>query len=333
MNFPLKPAHSDGRVSYNPWLANGSDAVTTDADGRWRIKNVPNSPGVELSLLVSHPDYVSDQKWKEAQEAGGVNTSMLLKEKATLTLKRGVIVSGQVTDPAGKPIKDAIIVLGDEPYNSAAPTEFSTDADGLYRLPTLAPGETTFTVMAHGWAPQLRKVNVQAKLPPQDFHMAPGKTIRLRIVDAAGKPVAGAFVGIVNWKGGKSLQTYFNPNHTKVPDPKIPDKADADGVYEWSWAPDDPVKLIIEAKGFPSSELEIAGGAAERTVTLTLEKDHVKGRVADAATGELIRAFTWQKTTEGLAYLSTLWHWFVKQRFTAKGAAFLSLSLDDDSKA
>ena len=124
MNFDLKPANGDGRVSYDPWLANGSDAAITDADGRWRIKNVPNDPRVELSLLVSHPDYVSDQKWKEAQEAGGVNTAMLLKEKATLTLKRGVIVRGQVTDPAGKPIKDAIIVLGDEPYNSAARRSF-----------------------------------------------------------------------------------------------------------------------------------------------------------------------------------------------------------------
>jgi RNA polymerase sigma factor (sigma-70 family) len=290
MNFDLKPANSDGRVSYDPWLANGSDAVMTDADGRWRIKNVPNSPRVELSLLVSHPDYVSDQKWKEAQEAGGVNTAMLLKEKATLTLKRGVIVSGQVTDPAGKPIKDAIIVLGDEPYNSAAPTEFSTDADGRYRLPALAPGETTFTVMAHGWAPQLRKVNVQAKLPPQDFHMAPGKTIRLRIVDAAGKPVPKAFVFIAEWKGGKSLQTYFNPNHTKVPEPGIPDKAEADGVWEWTWAPGDPVKLTIEVKGFPSSELEIAGGDHERTITLGF--NHVQGRVTDAATGKPIPTFT-----------------------------------------
>ena len=248
---------------------------------------------------------------------------MLLKEMATLTLKRGVIVRGQLTDPAGKPIKDAIIVLGDEPYNSAAPTEFSTDADGRFRLPALAPGETTFTVMAHGWAPQLRKVNVQARLPPQNFHMAPGKTIRLRIVDAAGKPVPDAYVIINGWKGGKSLQTYFNPNHSKVPDPKIPDKADADGVWEWTWAPDDAVKLIIHAKGLPPTELEIAGGAAERTVTLKFERAK-KARATDATTGEPIPAFTmipldvfardflsaeqWQKVSEALTYLSTLRH-------------------------
>jgi len=282
-----KPLNGDGRTRYDNSMAYGSDAAITDAEGHWRIDNVPNSPRAELMLLVSHPDYASDKSW---QEASGVNTALLLKEKATLTLKRGVILRGQVTDPAGKPIKDAIIVLGNEPYNSAAPTEFSTDADGRYRLPALAPGETTLTVVTHGWAPQLRKVNVQTSLLPQDFRMALGKTIRLRFVDAAGKPAPKAYVTLNGWKGGHSLQSIFNPNHPKVPNPKIPGKADADGVYEWTWAPDDPVKLIITSEGFARAELEIAGGALERTVTLKI--DHVAGRVTDAATGELIPAFT-----------------------------------------
>src|SRR5262249_14034952 len=37
-----RPARSDGRVSYDTWLATGSDEATTDADGRWQIDNVPN---------------------------------------------------------------------------------------------------------------------------------------------------------------------------------------------------------------------------------------------------------------------------------------------------
>lgn len=110
-----------------------------------------------------------------------------------MTLKHGVIVRGRVTGPAGEPIKDAIIVLGDRPYFSAAPSEFPTDADGRFRLPALPPGETTLTVIAHGWAPQLRKVSLRADLPQQDFRMAAGKPIRLRIVDAAGKPVPKAY--------------------------------------------------------------------------------------------------------------------------------------------
>jgi hypothetical protein len=167
-------------------LATGDDAATTDAEGRWRIENVPDNPRTGLVLLVSHPDYISDKKWGEAQRASDIRMNMLRKGSATLTLKRGVIVRGQVTDPAGKPIKDALVVQGDDPYDSWLPCKFPTDAQGQYRLPALAPGETTLTVIAPGCAPRLRRIKLQAGLPPQDFRMATGKAIRLRIVDAAG---------------------------------------------------------------------------------------------------------------------------------------------------
>ena len=98
--------------------------------------------------------------------------------------------------------------------------------------------------------------------------MAAGKTIRLRIVDVAGKPIPKAYVSIAGWKGGKSLQSYHNPNYPQVPDPKIPRKCDGEGVWEWTWAPDDPVKLTINSEGFANSDVEIAGGPSERTVTL-----------------------------------------------------------------
>ena len=107
--------------------------------------------------------------------------------------------------------------MGDDPYYASTPSEFPTDADGRFRLPALAPGETTLTVVAHGWAPQLRKVNLRAGLPPQDFRLEPGKTIRLRIVDVAGKPIPKAYVSIAGWKGGKSLQSNTTPTTPRCP--------------------------------------------------------------------------------------------------------------------
>jgi Carboxypeptidase regulatory-like domain len=205
-------------------------------------------------------------------------------------LKRGVILRGQVTNPTGQPIANAIVVYGDDPYFTTLPSKFPTDAEGRFRLPALAPRETSLTVIAPGWAPQLRKVNLRDGLPPQDFRMEPGKPIRLRIVDAAGKPVASAYVSLVGWKGSQSIQSSHNPNHPKVPDTKIPRRTDADGIWEWASAPDDPVKMQISAKGFAGSELDFAGGGAEQTVVLKAEH-RVTGRVIDAVTGEPIRAF------------------------------------------
>jgi RNA polymerase sigma factor (sigma-70 family) len=286
-----KPTHGDGRACYNTWLAERSDPATTDAEGRWRIDNVPDHPRLELSLVVSHPDYVSDQRRQDLLKAAGITTAMLRKGTATLTLKRGVIVRGRVTDPEGKPIKDALVIYGDNSYFDWLPCKFPTDAEGRYRLPALPPEETTLTIIAHGWMPQLHRVMLRDGLPPQDFRMTPGKPIRLRIVDAAGKPLPKVYVNIRGWKGKKSLQSDHNPNHPKVPDPKFPRRANADGIWEWTWAPDDPVKLGIYLKGFANHELEIAGGEAERTVVLKAEH-RITGRVTDATTGKPIPTFT-----------------------------------------
>ena len=164
------------------------------------------------------------------------------------------------------PIKDAIIVRGDKPSFISTPSQFPTDADGQFRLPPLRPRETTLTVIASGWAPQLRRVKLQEGLPPQDFRMEPGKPIQLRIVDGAGKPIPNACVSSIEWKGANSL----SPNSPKLPkgDAKIPPRADGDGIWKWTWAPGETVKLQIYANGFAASELEIAGGASVRTVTL-----------------------------------------------------------------
>jgi RNA polymerase sigma factor (sigma-70 family) len=287
----LEPKLGDGRVHYNTWLATGDEAVTTDADGRWRIDNVPNHPQVQLNLLITHPDFASDNSWQQTQKASGVTSEQLRKGTATLTLKAGVIVQGQVTDPAGKPIKDAIVIHGDRPYFSWLPCKFATDAEGKFRLPAVAPGQTTLTVMAPGFAPQMRRLNLQAGLSPQDFRMQAGKPIRLRIVDSHGRPVPKAYVTIARWKGSESIQSDHNPNHPKVPDTKIPRQAGEDGVWEWRSAPDEAVKLHVYFKGSAPVELEVAGGAPERKVTLKAEH-RITGRVTDAVTGKPIPSFT-----------------------------------------
>ena len=273
----LKPESGDGRASYHDWLALGTTAATTGADGRWRIDNVPNHRAVELKLLVTHPSYVSDESWGGLQTEGGVTTTMLRAETATLKLKAGVQVRGRVTDPAGKPIKDAIIVMGDNPYGSSTPKKFVTDSDGQYRLPVLGPQEMSITAMAPGLAPQLRKVKLEPGMSAQDFRMDVGKPIRLRIVDGAGRPVPQTPVNILGWKGSQSIQSLHNPNHPKVPSTKIASRTNADGLWEWASAPDEPVTLEIGMMGGVTANLALAGGSAERTITA--QAPHIASRV------------------------------------------------------
>ncbi|MDB5309710.1 MAG: hypothetical protein JWO38_3912 [Gemmataceae bacterium] len=282
-----KPARSDGRVHYDMWLATGNEAATTDAEGRWQITTLPNHPETKLSLIVSHPDFVSDEHWSKAN----TSTKLFREGTATTVLKRGIVIRGRVTDPDGHPVKDAVVIHGDDPYGGHTTSKFATDADGRYRLPALPPGTRSLTVIAPGWAPQLRKVELKPDVPAQDFRLGPGQPIRLRFVDASGKPVPRAIITLKEWKGSKSIYSDHNPNHPKTPDTGIPRRADGNGVWEWPSAPDDPVKLQIYAKGFPSVELDVTGGSVERTVTLKAEH-RITGTVTDAVTGKPIPTFT-----------------------------------------
>ncbi|MFL5327507.1 MAG: sigma-70 family RNA polymerase sigma factor [Gemmataceae bacterium] len=284
----LKPSNNAGRTRYNGWVANGSDAATTDADGRWRIDNLPNQSQGKLSLLVTHPNFISDERWEESQRAAGVTMDMLLRESATQTLKSGIVVQGRVTDPEGRPIPKAIIVYGDQGYVPNSPRDFYTDADGRFTLPPLRPQDSKLTVIAPGWAPQLRPVVVQEGMPAQDFQMKPGKTLQLRVVDPDGKPRSGVGVRLTGWKGCDSL---YNARYDQMKDTKIPNVTDNQGIWTWTWAPDEPVKLLVSWVGLSRRELEIAPGQPVQTVVLTSEH-HVTGRVTDAVTGQPIDTFT-----------------------------------------
>ncbi len=285
----VHPAKRDPRISYDGWLANREDAVTTDADGRWHIDNVPNDPTVELSLLVTHPDHGSDGYWGDLQRESAITAAMLRNRSATLKLKAGTIVRGRVTDDAGKPIAGAIVVRGDDPYFSYNPTsEFVTDADGRFRLPAQPPGKMALTVIAPGWAPQDRVVDVRPGLAQQDFRMERGKPIMLRFVDAAGQPVQGASVRISRWHGRQALHNHDHPN---VRDTKVPRSSDTNGIWSWTWAPEAPVTFQIYAKGFAGQTVELSGGGPERTIELKAEH-RVTGRVTDAVTGRPIEAFS-----------------------------------------
>ncbi len=311
----------------------GVDKATTDAEGRWRIGGISNDPKANVSLTVFHPNYLSyvyrgefqanavltgqinvppdatpssnlvgpalnvfsvDSKG-QIEEDTHITAGMLRNEKATIKLKRGIIARGRVTDDAGKPIKGALVVRGDNPFVTASsgnvPAAFPADADGRFQLPAMTPGERVLTVIAPGWAPQVRRIDLRAGLPSQDFRLTPGKPIRLRIVDAEGKAIPKAYVSVAGWRGYRSL---YNSTYPGLPDSKIAAQADKNGVWEWTWAPSDPVSLQIYArsgKGFAPCYLGIAGGGPPQTVTL--KPDHrITLHVTDAVTGKPISLFT-----------------------------------------
>ena len=129
------------------------------------------------------------------------------------------------------------------------------------------PGTKTVTVMAQGFASELKRVRITRKNPQADFQLNPGKNLRIKFVDNKGNPIPGVFVFIDNWRGSRSLYTYKNSPY--VLDAKIPDTSDENGIYEWAWAPADEVFYNFAKDGYQQiRSMSVTATGAEQEIHL-----------------------------------------------------------------
>jgi hypothetical protein len=229
------------------WLATGNDARVTDADGRWSLDNVPEGDDVKVHVMFSHPDYLSESKWGDLQTQQHVTMASLRDKSATIVMRAGVPVTGTVRDGNDKPVAGAVVVWGHDPYFEQGSQEVRTDFKGNYRLPPQEVGPLTVTVVASGWAPDQKMLDLSSDNSTVDFNLKAGKTARIKFVNFAGDAIPKVAVGIEKWHGNKAL---YNHKHPNVLDTGIPVKADENGIFEWTWAPDDEVVYIFAAEGY-----------------------------------------------------------------------------------
>jgi len=220
------------------WLPEGSEARVTDAEGRWSIDNVPAGDDVEVRVLLTHPDYVSDYVWGKLQNEQSVTTKSLRERTGVIVMPRGIVIGGFLVDENLKKITDALVVWGDDPYFQQGSQEVHADENGTYHLPPLPTGPMTVTVIASGWAPDQKKIDLSPENNRVNFTLKRGKSLTIRFIDRQGIVIPGVYVGIDEWRGGKAL---YNHKHPNVLDTQIPVRANEKGVFEWTWAPDDPV--------------------------------------------------------------------------------------------
>ncbi len=155
-------------------------------------------------------------------------------------------LTGRVLDQAGLPIVGAKVQLGPNRYTADAWMESEqfdryklqrmplhppllgyrsiakkkshpltkTDTNGRFEFKGVKLVEYVLTVEANGYAPQWRhiKVGPQPQTNKQQFQLQAGRSIRGRVVDESGKPVAAACVVLDRW-------------HIH---------ADADGFFHWA---------------------------------------------------------------------------------------------------
>lgn len=246
-----------------PYL--GGLIITTDSRGKWQCKSAPAKLS-QVRIGLSHPNYISDKGPTRT-----VKAETLRDQTCELVMKAGVTLTGKVITVKGKPVEKAVIGWGD--YSGST----NSDRQGRFRIASLTPGTVSLTVRAPGYAPAIKKVTIEQDVRPIEIKLELGKTLKGRIVDAAGKGIAKAQVMLSSWQG----TSYWWYTMT-----------DAQGRFTWKEAPADEVELRVSADGYaPQYSWRVKAGNDEQVLTL---KDllEVTGRVVDAATGAPIPSFT-----------------------------------------
>ena len=258
-----------------------NEKVVTDAAGRWQYNNAPADVS-QLYFRLEHPVYVSDPTFSNQ---GIPSPEKLHDMTSVMVMKKGLTVAGTVLDTEGHPIPNATVLQGHDRWGTNYP-ETTTDAAGHFQFADVASGELVLTIQAEGYAPELETIDVNAHTEPLEVRLGKGNTTRLRVVDTAGNPIAGAWVNADTWHGHRSL--------------KWESKTDSDGRCVWTSAPPDAVQFTIGKAGFLSrrnlDHLPSYAPAAEQVVTLQAAI-HIHGAVVDADTGQAIAKF---KITPGV---------------------------------
>ncbi|HEY3898420.1 MAG TPA: carboxypeptidase regulatory-like domain-containing protein [Chthoniobacter sp.] len=246
--------------------------VQTDAQGRWHFDEAPaDFAGVHFRLR--HPDFVEELHFTKAEAPA----EQYHRESVIWKMSRGVRVAGVVVDHLDRPIADAEILPGRDRVCSGSKPSFRTDAAGVFSIPLSPEREVSLTVKAGGHAPGLVSIVVQQAMPGLRIALEPARTLRGRVVDAAGSPVARALVCADTWRRQRSLEW-----HTST---------DTEGRFEWRSAPADEVVYHILKRGYqPARDVRLSATEAEQTVVLGRPL-RVRGAVTDGQTSRRIAAF------------------------------------------
>jgi protocatechuate 3,4-dioxygenase beta subunit len=245
----------------------------TDAEGRWRCDFMPAKLD-DIWIRLAHPDYISDEMYGKTPAPP---IESLRSQTGVMVMKRGVTVAGRVVDMDGKPIEGATVAQGSDRFGSHYP-DTTTDKDGRFEFKNVRPEQMVLTVQARGFAPELEQPLPQKGMAPIEFKLERGHTLRGRIVDKAGNPVAGAFVSADTWRGHRSLEWRVD--------------TDAEGRFRWEEAPSDEVQIDMGKEHYMSvRNNRMTASDQEYTITM-LPMLRIKGRVTDKETGQPISKFT-----------------------------------------
>jgi tetratricopeptide (TPR) repeat protein/protocatechuate 3,4-dioxygenase beta subunit len=248
------------------------DTVKTDANGKWSADIVPADLVKEKVLVkLHHPDYFYQQSNSALRRLATIPA--LRSQNAQFILRRGFAVYGSVVDADGKPVEGAWVKLGE---GLSEDPKIQTDGSGRFRFDGQHLGQTWITVEADAYAPDIRKVDLNASTGAIEFVLEPGNRIFGRVIDVNNRPVECACVYLAEWRWPHKLDWKT--------------ETDNQGRFEWDNAPHDEVEIQIHKDGYMRVQKSLVASDKEHEIVL-YRLLRLKGEVVDNDTSEPVDEF------------------------------------------
>ena len=241
------------------------------------------------------------------------------------TLPSAPTVSGTVVDPAGKPVRGALVLLEDRNLYRDSGARPKTDAAGSFSITAVSPGNHVLVVFSLDWALKPVAFSVPLK-EPLKIVMQKGKRVEFRTVDTQGKPIAGirfypqaprdaAFEGdgqigyfrVLDFLGQRTL---------------IGNISDKQGIFRWENAPDERLGYQIIARDVLSQPGGEYGPVGSPHTLVFRKRIPVHAKVVDAASGEPIESYQIIEGTHFKVNPPELWTWSLRRPSAAKPGGF-----------
>ena len=168
-----------------------SRTATTDERGNFEIKDLPAG---EFTLRANKPGYLESIYGQKNPGSGRPGTPISLKEnqrieKLALTIPKGGVITGTIVDDAGEPAFGVAVRAMRWTWRNGEKTlvaagNATSDDRGIYRIPTLSPGD--FIVMATPRADSMNDEMMAVERMAQEMAGAGGAGGGLRVSATGG---------------------------------------------------------------------------------------------------------------------------------------------------
>jgi beta-lactamase regulating signal transducer with metallopeptidase domain/protocatechuate 3,4-dioxygenase beta subunit len=188
----------------------------TDADGKYRFTIPPEQTSkryLYIELDVEHPDYAPRAHF-------GYALSMIRKNEKlgsrpffeNVEMRPGKAITGTLRTPDGQAAAgvkvQAYSVTNNrqDRFEYGSFTDCRTDANGQFRLVVTTPGAAVVWLLPEDFVPSTHRVPDAKRGDLGTFTLGPGISIKGKVLDVRGKPLAGVNVNAERRDRGEELQ-------------------------------------------------------------------------------------------------------------------------------